>query len=103
MDRKYAGTVLAIGVGFAIDLTAGVIGLHWWYVAGIGVLTVVIAVLLWPREEPVAVPMPEQTHSVVKGNVGANSAFRRTRVRGANHFIEGDMGDGGTVEDLDVK
>jgi cobalamin synthase len=97
--RKYAGTVAAIVVGLAVDATAGIVGAEWWYFVLITLAAAGIAVLLWPREEPT----PAQTRSLVKGNVGANSAIRRARTRGAHHLIEGDMGDGGNIEDIDFR
>jgi hypothetical protein len=97
--QKYVGSMLAVILGLAVDLTAGKLGLYWWYLVAIGAVTILIAWLVRPRQEPA----PVQTRSVVKGNLGANSAIRRARVRGADHVLDGDMGDGGNIEDVDFR
>ena len=41
-------------LGLAVDLTAGTLGLHWWYLLGTGLVTLVIGWLPHPAPEPVA-------------------------------------------------
>ncbi len=84
--QSYVGSVLAIVLGLVVDLTAGTLGFRWWYLLGIGVVTIVIAVLLWPRNPPVPAPAP--AHSLIRGDV-SDSSITRARVRGASHLVDG--------------
>ena len=81
--KHYAGSMLAIILGLAVDLTAGKLGLHWWYLVGIGLVTLVVAWLLRPREEP-----PTRRPSLVSGNVGKNFRMRDSKVWGADHLVD---------------
>jgi hypothetical protein len=62
-------------LGLAVDLTAGKLGLHWWYLLGIGLVTLVIGWLLRPR--PATPPKPS---SLVSGNVGNRLRMRDSKV-----------------------
>ena len=84
--QTYVGSVLAIVLGLVVDLTAGTFGLRWWYLVGIGVVTVVVAVLLWPRKRPAPTP----GHSLIGGAM-SDSSITRARVRGADHLVDGSV------------
>jgi hypothetical protein len=45
---------------------------------------------------------PEQTRSLIKGNVGDNSRIRRVRMRNAHHLVDGDVGRS-RIEDVDFQ
>jgi hypothetical protein len=70
---------------------------------GVAVISGIVTWVYRRRRAASAPPPPPMPRSLVKGNVGANSAIRRARVRGAHHLVEGDMGDGGKVEDIDFR
>ena len=91
--------MLAIILGLAVDLTAGKLGLRWWYLVAIGVVALGVAWLLRPRDELV----PSKQPSLVSGPVGKNFRLRRSRVWGADHLVDGDMGDDADIEDLDFR
>ena len=63
-------------LGLAVDLTAGKLGLHRWYLVGIGLVTVVIGWLRCPR--PATPPKPS---SLVSGDVGNRFRMRDSKVR----------------------
>jgi hypothetical protein len=81
--RNYAGSMLAIILGLVVDLTAGKLGLHWWYLVGIGLVTLVIAGLLWPRgEESTPPPAPDSAvfygeliNNTVSGKIDTDADF----------------------------
>ena len=62
-------------LGLAVDLTAGKLGLHWWYLVGVGLVTLVIGWLL--RPPPATPPKPS---SLVSGNVGNRFRMRDSKV-----------------------
>lgn len=66
--------------------SAHAVGLRWCCLAGIGVVTVIVAVLLWPRKRPEPAPAP--VHSLFRGDV-SDSSVTRAHVRGAAHLVDG--------------
>ena len=62
-------------LGLTVDLTAETLGLHRWYLLGIGLVTLVIAWLLRPRPAP-----PPKPSSLVSGNVGNRFRMRDSKV-----------------------
>jgi hypothetical protein len=60
--------------------------------------------LWWLDRRKRVAPAPEPPRrSVVRGPVGADSAIRRVRSRGADHVLDGSMGERGVIEDIDFR